>query len=124
MGRQEPPDQLLAAAVTVHVGGVQERDPGLRGRLEGGQRVSVGHLAPIAAQLPGPQPDHRDGAAGLAQNAFFHPPRVRATSAAVGGGRAWPGWVTSGGPAPVTTKRSNMSCVNGAVPTTIIVAGL
>ena len=28
------------------------------------------------------------------------------------------------GPAPVTTKRSNMSCVNGAVPTTIIVAGL
>ena len=28
------------------------------------------------------------------------------------------------GPAPATTKRSNMSCVNGAVPTTIIVAGL
>jgi hypothetical protein len=28
------------------------------------------------------------------------------------------------GPAPVTTKRSNMSPVNGAVPTTIIVAGL
>ena len=28
------------------------------------------------------------------------------------------------GPAPVTTKRSNMSSVNGAVPTTIIVAGL
>jgi hypothetical protein len=28
------------------------------------------------------------------------------------------------GPAPVTTKRSNMSSVNGAVPTTIIIAGL
>ena len=28
------------------------------------------------------------------------------------------------GPALVTTKRSNMSSVNGAVPTTIIVAGL
>jgi hypothetical protein len=28
------------------------------------------------------------------------------------------------GPAPVTTKRSNITCVNGAVPTTIIVAGL
>jgi len=28
------------------------------------------------------------------------------------------------GPAPATTKRSNMSCVNGAVPTTIIVVGL
>src|SRR6516225_8945650 len=27
-------------------------------------------------------------------------------------------------PAPITTKRSNMSSVNGAVPTTIIVAGL
>ena len=27
-------------------------------------------------------------------------------------------------PAPVTTKRSNITCVNGAVPTTIIVAGL
>jgi hypothetical protein len=28
------------------------------------------------------------------------------------------------GPAPITTKRSNITCVNGAVPTTIIVAGL
>jgi hypothetical protein len=27
-------------------------------------------------------------------------------------------------PAPVTTRRSKISCVNGAVPTTIIVAGL
>src|ERR1022692_3898589 len=28
------------------------------------------------------------------------------------------------GPAPVTMKRSNITCVNGAVPTTIIVASL
>ena len=28
------------------------------------------------------------------------------------------------GPVPVTTKRSNIPCVNGDVPTTIIVAGL
>jgi predicted homoserine dehydrogenase-like protein len=34
-------------------------------------------------------------------------------------------WVTLGGGAvPVTTKRSNIACVNGAVATTIIVAGL
>ena len=50
----------------------------VREDLERYRRVSVGHLAPVGAQLPGPQPDHRDGAAGLAQNAFFHPPTLRA----------------------------------------------
>jgi hypothetical protein len=39
------------------------------------------------------------------------------TQASVQGGR-------TARPAPVTTKRSNMSSVNGALPTTIIVAGL
>jgi hypothetical protein len=32
--------------------------------------------------------------------------------------------MATAGPASVTTKRSKISCVNGAVPTTIIVAGL
>jgi Na+/proline symporter len=43
--------------------------------------------------------------------------KQRKTYASVQGAR-------TAGPKPVTTKRSNMSSVNGAVPTTIIVAGL
>jgi hypothetical protein len=82
----------------------QERDPGLRGRLQRGQRVSLGHLTPLGAKLPGPQPDHRDSAAGLTQDAFFHPPRLRA-AAPRRPGQARPGQATTGDAAPKRATR-------------------
>src|SRR5215470_2043646 len=72
VGRQELPDEPLAAAVTVDIGGVQERDAGLRGRVQYGQRAGLVDLSPVRPELPGAQADHRDGTAGPAQNAFFH----------------------------------------------------
>ena len=70
---QEAPDDLLAAPVPVDVGGVEEGDARLDRGLEHGQRVAVGHIAPVAAELPGPQTDHRHLAAGTAERSLLHP---------------------------------------------------
>jgi hypothetical protein len=61
-----------ARAVTVDVGGVQERDPGLLGRVQHGKRVGLIDLSPVRPELPGAQADYRDSAAGPAEYAFFH----------------------------------------------------
>ena len=58
--REELADELLAAAVAVHVGGVDERHAGVDRRLQGRERVVLADLAPVGAELPGAQPDHAD----------------------------------------------------------------
>src|SRR5207253_2380609 len=87
----------------VHVGGIQERDARLRGRVEHGQRVGLGDLAPVRAQLPGAKTDDGDGTAGPAQNAFFHGERsyVGHLPGRPGRGPRWPGR-PSGRPVKVT----------------------
>ena len=54
---EEPADELLAAPVAVHVGGVEEGHTRLDSRLQHGQGVSIRHLAPVRAQLPRAQAD-------------------------------------------------------------------
>ena len=69
---EEAADELLAAAVAVDVGGVEEGDARLRRRLEHVPGVGLGDLAPVGAELPGAEPDHRDVAAGPAEGAVLH----------------------------------------------------
>ena len=48
----QPADEPLAAPVPVDVGGAEQSDPRVHGRVEGGERVVLGDLAPVAAELP------------------------------------------------------------------------
>ena len=82
-GAQVLADQLLAAAVTVHVGGVEERHAGLRRAVEHRDRVLVRHVAPVGAELPGAEPHDRDLASRATQCAYVHlaAPRGWGTSA-------------------------------------------
>src|SRR5690606_6211275 len=72
MGGEEPPDQRLAAAVAVDVGGVEEGDAAGEGCLEHRHRVDFADFAPVGAELPGAQADRRDGAAAAAEGALLH----------------------------------------------------
>jgi hypothetical protein len=54
---QQPPDQLLAAPVAVHVGGVEEAHPGVDGGVQRRERILLAHRPPVRAELPAPQPD-------------------------------------------------------------------
>ena len=62
--RAEAADDLLAATVAVHVGGVEEGDPGLDGGAEHLERVALADVAPVGTELPGAESDDRDGAVG------------------------------------------------------------
>ena len=72
-------DERLAAAVAVDVGGVEERDARRERGVEHGERVVLVDLAPVGAELPGAEADHRDGAAGASEGAGLHgsPPSSR-----------------------------------------------
>ena len=63
---QEPPDQSLAVAVAVDVGGVIEGDARIRRRVQRGHARRVVHLSPAAADGPRAEPDGADVVAGLA----------------------------------------------------------
>ena len=70
--REEAADQLLAAPVAVDVGGVEQRDAGVDGRGEDVQGVLLVDVTPVRAELPGAEPDDRDGPAGAAEGAGVH----------------------------------------------------
>ena len=75
-GAQEAADQLLAAAVAVHVGGVEEGDSGVHGGGEHRHRVVLADGAPVGAELPGAQADRADGPAEPVEAALFHAPSL------------------------------------------------
>jgi len=52
---QELADHLLAAAVAVDVGGVDDGGAGVDRRVQGRERVVGAHLAPVGSELPGTQ---------------------------------------------------------------------
>jgi len=54
---QQPPDQLLAAPVAVHVGGVEEAHPGVDGGVQRRERILLADRPPVRAELPAPHPD-------------------------------------------------------------------
>jgi hypothetical protein len=55
----ETGDQLLAAAVPVDVGGVEERHARLVRGTQHREGVVLGHVAPVGAELPAAQPHDR-----------------------------------------------------------------
>jgi hypothetical protein len=69
---QEAADQPFAAAVAVHVGGVDEAHAGIRCRVQRRERVGVGDLAPVTPELPRAEADRGHVAAGAAERASFH----------------------------------------------------
>src|SRR4029079_1786554 len=73
-------DDGLAAAVAVDVGGVEEGDARLRGRLENRPGVRPRDVTPVCAELPRAESHDGDGASGPAQGALVHehylPPRA------------------------------------------------
>ena len=71
---EQAPDEALAAAVAVHVGGVDERHAGVGGGAQDRERVVLAHGAPVGAELPRPEADDADGPAGPAEGALFHGP--------------------------------------------------
>ena len=50
-------DELLAAPVAVHVGGVEEGHAAVDGGVQHGERVLLLDLAPVGTQLPGAESD-------------------------------------------------------------------
>ena len=72
IAREEPPDQLLAVAVAVHVGGVVERDADVGRGMERAHAGRVVDLAPAAADGPRAEADGADVVAGLAQSSVLH----------------------------------------------------
>src|SRR5664280_2708794 len=54
---QEPPDEDLAAAVTVDVRGVEEGNPCVDRRVQHAHRVSIVDATPVTTQLPTPETD-------------------------------------------------------------------
>ena len=73
---QEAADDLLAAAVAIDVGGVEEGDAGLDRGLQHGGGVALAHRAPVGAELPGAEADDGGGPLGAAgggdQGALLH----------------------------------------------------
>ena len=51
-------DQPLTAAVVVHVGGLDQGDPGINGGVQRGHRVVLTDFAPVRAELPCAEADH------------------------------------------------------------------
>ena len=64
--------ELLAAPVAVDVGGVEEGDARLDGGVEGRARVVGVDLAPVGAELPGPEPNDAGRAAEAPHLSLFH----------------------------------------------------
>jgi hypothetical protein len=65
--------RLLAFAIAVHVGRIDEVDA----RIDGGVQDAVGvfvaeGLAPFATHLPGAEADFRNGEAGFAKGPMIH----------------------------------------------------
>lgn len=69
-------DQLLAAAVAVDVGGVEEGDTGLDRGIQHRQGVLLPDVAPVGTELPGAESHYRHRSAGSPQNALFHGPTL------------------------------------------------
>src|SRR5262249_42460759 len=91
---QEAADDALTAPVAVDVGRVEEGDPGLDRRAQHVHRVGLGHVAPVRAELPGTQADHRNRPSCPAENPLFHGPR------------SYPGPAASPGPGPTPAART------------------
>ena len=68
---EETADDGLAAAAAIDVRRVEERDPGLVSGAQGGERGLLGHVAPVAPELPGAKTDFT-GAADGAESAGMH----------------------------------------------------
>ena len=81
-GAQRLADALLRAAVAVHVGGVEQGDPGVERGVEDVGGGVVVDVAPVTAELPRAQPDDADVRAGSARAvaASITPPHSHAAS--------------------------------------------
>ena len=67
---------LLAAAVAVHVGGVEEGDSGVESGVEGPHGVGLAHFTPLAAEGPRSEADLGYLIAGAAEPALLHLPAL------------------------------------------------
>ena len=61
-------------AIYIDVGRVEETHSGLDGGTEHVQCRGLAHLAPVRTELPGAQPDDRDGTISTTEYAFLHTP--------------------------------------------------
>ncbi len=69
---QQPADELLTAPVAVDVGGVEERHARVERRPQHVEGVVLRHRAPVGAELPAAEADHRDLAAGASELSRLH----------------------------------------------------
>ena len=97
--------ELLAAAVAVDVGGVEERDPGLDGRVEHGVRRLRRDRAPVGAELPGAEADDADAAAESLDAALLHRGASSQVAAPMAARRGW-----RSGRAQASSARSSRDC--------------
>ncbi len=65
-------DQLLASAVAVDVRGVEERHAGIGRTVEHGDRLVMGHIAPVGTELPRAEAHDRHLASRATQRAYVH----------------------------------------------------
>jgi len=70
VGGEPAADDPLAAPVAVDVGGVDERDAGVDGSVDDRHGVGLRDLAPVGAELPGPEAD--DGHGPVCEAALLH----------------------------------------------------
>ena len=69
----EAGNEALGEAIAVDVGGVEEVDAGVEGRVEGSHRLGLVGPAPLAAaDGPGTEADFRNVPAGSTERACFH----------------------------------------------------
>ena len=71
---QQPPDQLLATPVAVHVGGIQEAHTGVDSGVQRRERILLADRPPVRAELPAPQPDDPDLTTRATQLSRLHDP--------------------------------------------------
>jgi hypothetical protein len=100
---EEARDELLAAPVAVDVGGVEEGDPGVDGRVQHRERVGVVDTPPVGTQLPAPQPDDGHLTAGAAEHSIFHERQGSHTNQGLLPGRYMHTPATSATPAAAST---------------------
>src|SRR5258708_4553444 len=70
--RQQP----FAAAIAIHIGGVEEIDATIKRPMQRSQRLLVLHATPGAADGPGTEADRRNLPTGSSKFAIFHRKRI------------------------------------------------
>ena len=76
---QELPDELFAAPIAVHIGRVEERDPGISGGMQDRHGRSFIHVTPVCAKLPAPEANNRRATTQTSEFPLLHddPSRFR-----------------------------------------------